>query len=65
MSIILSEAYLSTVLIFDKIYVKIVFVLWPRRLAWSRTLDFHSSNTGSNPVEAASYEVDFSQRLGR
>jgi N6-L-threonylcarbamoyladenine synthase len=41
-------------LIFCKLYVKIVFVLWPRRLAWSRTPDFHSGNTGSNPVEAAS-----------
>ena len=25
-------------------------ILCPRRLVWSRTLAFHASNTGSNPV---------------
>src|SRR5215211_4702836 len=28
----------------------ILFPLWPLRLARSRTQDFHSCNTGSNPV---------------
>ena len=28
---------------------------WPLRLVWSRTLAFHASNTGSNPVEVTEF----------
>jgi hypothetical protein len=30
--------------------LNIVSCLWPHRLVWSRTPDFHSDNRGSNPL---------------
>ncbi len=32
---------------------------WPHRLAWLRTLGFHPSNTGSNPVGATGFLAIF------